>query len=67
MRHLSAALTEAGPTPCEAFRCRRIGVCERGPMACASFREYVTDNVLRPTRDDPTKAMYRAIYTKEDR
>lgn len=67
MKNLNLALASVGPTPCEAFQCRCIKACAKRPLACASFREYAADNVLRPTRDDPTKAMYRAIYTREDK
>lgn len=67
MKNLNLAINNVGPTPCEAFRCRCIAACAEGPRACASFREYVADNALRPTRDDPSKAMYRSIYTREDR
>lgn len=55
MKNLNLALANVGPTPCEAFACRCISSCAKGPMACASFREYVKDNNLRPTRDDPTQ------------
>lgn len=67
MKNLTLAVANVGPTPCEAFRCRSVAACARGPMACASFREYVVDDELRPTRDDPTKAIYRAIYAKEEK
>lgn len=67
MKNLNLALASVGPTPCEAFACRCLPECAHGPSACASFREYVARNVLRPTRDDPTKAMYRAIYVKQGR
>lgn len=65
MKNLAVAIASVGQTPCVAFRCLCLPECATGPLACASFREYVKDDNLRPTRDDPTKAMYRAIYTRE--
>lgn len=55
-----------GRSPCQVFKCRSFDACAKGPRACASFREWVNGGTLRPTRDDPTKAMFREIYTREE-